>query len=68
MALTNSRPLNLLDNGENDILHNSTSPIFQFSMTPSLAGSMTSNSPNNSTTPSSAFVVAIATQYNISNQ
>lgn len=51
MALTNSRPLNLLDNGENDILHNSTSPIFQFNMTPSLAGSMTSNSPNNITTP-----------------
>ena len=43
MALTNSRPLNLLDNGENDILHNSTSPVFQFNMNPSLPGQMTSN-------------------------
>lgn len=67
MALTNSRPLNLLDNGENDILHNSTSPIFQFSMTPSLAGSMTSNSPNNSTTPSSAFGTTTTTNNNSSS-
>lgn len=47
MALTNSRPLNLLNNGENEILHNSTSPIFQFNMLSSLNDIDPSNNNNN---------------------
>lgn len=61
MALTNSRPLNLLDNGENDILHNSASPIFQFNMSPSLGESMTSNIPTNTAASSTSVPTTTTT-------
>lgn len=49
MALTNTRPLQLLSNMENDILHNTTSPIFQFNMNGNNINAAQDDSINNTT-------------------